>query len=143
MKTVLERLLITVAIGLLPVAITGSVRGQAPAPVTQKAMISVEFDDGFQSAYDNGYPYFDAAKMPITSCIITGRLNTPGYLSFAELKNLDQVRHYEICAHTITYRDLSTLDAATQQGEILGSKTRHFWVIPSASSRIRSEITTT
>jgi peptidoglycan/xylan/chitin deacetylase (PgdA/CDA1 family) len=123
MKIVLERILITAAIILQLVALAGLVRGQAPAPVTQKAMISVEFDDGFQSAYDNGYPYFDAAKMPVTSCIITGRLNTPGYLSYSELRNLDQVRHYEICAHTVTHRDLSTLDAATQQSEIQGSKT--------------------
>jgi peptidoglycan/xylan/chitin deacetylase (PgdA/CDA1 family) len=109
--------------GLLLVTHAGLFRGQTPAPVTQKPMVSVEFDDGFQSAYDNGYPYFDAAKMPVTSCIITGRLNTPGYLSYSEVRNLDQVRHYEICAHTITHRDLSTLDAATQQSEIQGSKT--------------------
>jgi peptidoglycan/xylan/chitin deacetylase (PgdA/CDA1 family) len=122
MKIGLERVLIAAAIGLLLIAVAGSVRGQAPGMVTQKAMISVEFDDGFKSAYDNGYPYFDTAKMPVTSCIITGRLNTPGYLSYSELRNLDQVRHYEICAHTITHRDLSTLDGATQQSEIQGSK---------------------
>ena len=123
MKIVLEKILVRAATGMLLIAGAGLVLGQAPAPVTQKAMISVEFDDGFQSAYDNGYPYFDSAKMPLTSCIITGRLNTPGYLSYSEVRNLDQVRHYEICAHTVTHRDLSTLDAGSQQGEIQGSKT--------------------
>lgn len=117
MKTVLEKVFITAVIGLLLVALSGSAPGQTPAVVAQKAMISVGFDDGFQSAYDHGYPYFDAAKMPVTSCIITGRLNTPGYLSYSEVRTLDRIRHCEICAHTVTDRDLSTLDAATQQSE--------------------------
>ena len=44
MKIGLERILIAAAIGLLLIAVAGSVRGQVPGPVTQKAMISVEFD---------------------------------------------------------------------------------------------------
>ena len=123
MKIILEKAIIACGAGLLLLASAGFLHGQTSAPVAQKAMISVEFDDGFQSAYDNGYPYFDAAKMLVTSCVITGRLNTPGYLSYSEVRNLDQVRHYDICAHTVTHRDLSTLDAEAQQSEIQGSKT--------------------
>jgi peptidoglycan/xylan/chitin deacetylase (PgdA/CDA1 family) len=40
--------------------------------VSQYGFVSIDFDDGYQSMYDNGLPILDAAGIPTTQYIITG-----------------------------------------------------------------------
>jgi peptidoglycan/xylan/chitin deacetylase (PgdA/CDA1 family) len=126
-KKILVVLGIAFSLGLL----AGAAHGQS---VNQKAMVSFEFDDGFYSGYSIGVPMFEAAGYPVTSCIVTGHLNTTGYMTRPEVVDLDtrefwdptktkKLRH-EICAHTRNHRDLAsvTLTLAQQSDEILGGK---------------------
>jgi peptidoglycan/xylan/chitin deacetylase (PgdA/CDA1 family) len=40
--------------------------------ITTQGMVSITFDDAYQSTYDNGLPVFQAANIPVTAFIITG-----------------------------------------------------------------------
>lgn len=118
MVNFLKKIALAFAIGLL----LGALAGKASGQVNQKAMVSFEFDDGFQSGYDFGIPYFAAAGYPITQCIITGHLNTPNYMTTQEVINVDTQNGNETCAHTRNHYDLATLTPQQQSDEILGGK---------------------
>jgi len=92
----------------------------APFKPQGEALFSINFDDGFQSAYDNGLPILDAAGFKTTQFIITGRFETPGYISSSDVLVMESHGH-EIAAHTRTHPYLAGMSQAAQQNEILGS----------------------
>jgi peptidoglycan/xylan/chitin deacetylase (PgdA/CDA1 family) len=101
--------------------------------VSQYGFVSVDFDDGYQSMYDNGLPILDAVGIKTSQYIITGSPNNaivnpdqgpvgivdvsgnPNYLSWAEVQTMAANGH-EIGAHTRTHQGLSTLCGVTQSG---------------------------
>ena len=101
--------------------------------VSQYGFVSIDFDDGYQSMYDNGLPILDAAGIPTTQYIITGSPNNaivnpglgpvgiadvsgnPDFLTWAEVQTMAANGH-EIGAHTRTHQGLSTLCGVTQTG---------------------------
>jgi len=111
--------------------------------ITASGFVSIDFDDGYQSMYDNGLPIFDAAGIRTTQYIITGNtlggtivnpdlgpvgIGNDGYLTWAEVQSMAANGH-EIGAHTRTHQSLSTLCtvpacsvADTLTNEINGSK---------------------
>jgi peptidoglycan/xylan/chitin deacetylase (PgdA/CDA1 family)/uncharacterized protein YjdB len=123
-----------------PVAATST---SLPFLITDKGFVSIDFDDGYQSMYDNGLPIFDAAGIRTTQYIITGNTNGdtiinpdlgpigvgyPGYVTWDEVHAMATHGH-EIGAHTRTHQALSNLCnvpdcsvADSLQNEIAGSK---------------------
>jgi len=101
--------------------------------VTQKAAfkgvfttgaVSLRFDDGWQSQYDNAIPKMQASGFHGTFYIVTQQLSDngfSGYMSKAEIQKLFSFGE-EIGAHTRTHPDLTTLSASQQQTEIQGSR---------------------
>jgi peptidoglycan/xylan/chitin deacetylase (PgdA/CDA1 family) len=85
-------------------------------------VVSLNFDDGYESAYVNGLPMVEAAGFKTTQFIITKRLDTAGYLTTGQVLAMQNSGH-ETGAHTRTHPHLSTLTAARQQDEIVGSLT--------------------
>jgi hypothetical protein len=85
-------------------------------------VVSLNFDDGYESAYDIGLPIVEAAGFKTTQFIITKRLDTAGYLTTGQVLAMQNSGH-EIGAHSRTHPHLSTLTAAQQQDEIVGSLT--------------------
>jgi peptidoglycan/xylan/chitin deacetylase (PgdA/CDA1 family) len=101
--------------------------------VSQFGFVSIDFDDGYQSMYDNGLPIFDAAGIRTTQYIITGSPNNSivnpdagpvgiadvsgnsEYLTWSEVHVMAANGH-EIGAHTRTHQSLSTLCGVTQPG---------------------------
>ena len=111
--------------------------------ITASGFVSVDFDDGYQSMYDNGLPIFDAAGIRTTQYIITGNtlggtivnpdlgpvgVGNDGFVTWDEVQTMAANGH-EIGAHTRTHQSLSTLCqvpacsvADTLTSEINGSK---------------------
>jgi peptidoglycan/xylan/chitin deacetylase (PgdA/CDA1 family) len=101
--------------------------------VSDFGFVSINFDDGYQSMYDNGMPIFDAAGIRTTQYIITGSpgnaivnpdagpvgiadvSGNPEYLTWSEVHIMAGNGH-EIGAHTRTHQGLSTLCGVTQPG---------------------------
>jgi len=102
--------------------------------VSQYGFVSIDFDDSYQSMYDNGLPILDAAGIRTTQYIITGSPNqaavvnpdagpngiadvsgNPEYMTWSEVHVMASNGH-EIGAHTRTHQSLSTLCGVTQPG---------------------------
>jgi len=94
----------------------------SPSPVTPRGVVSIDFDDGDESGYVNGLPIVQAAGFKTTQFIVTKHLDTPGYVTTGQVLAMQDSGH-EIGAHTRTHLPLSTLTAAQQQDEIVGSLT--------------------
>jgi len=92
----------------------------ASASAQSKGVVSIAFDDGFQSAYNNGMPIINVAGIKATEFIITDSIGKPGYITLDELRALASQGH-EIGAHTKTHPRLSNLSPARQYNEIVGS----------------------
>ena len=126
------------AAATLPVTVTNT--GTIPESsnslnfvVSAYGFVSIDFDDSYQSMYDNGLPIFDAAGIRTTQYIITGSPNNaivnpdagpvgiadvsgnPEYMTWAEVQTMAANGH-EIGAHTRTHQTLSTLCGVTQPG---------------------------
>jgi len=84
-------------------------------------LVSLNFDDGFASAYDHGWPIIKASGLPSTFYIITDYLNHSGYLTGEEVLELAQAG-VEIGAHTKTHPDLSQIDKYDLPWQIEGSR---------------------
>jgi peptidoglycan/xylan/chitin deacetylase (PgdA/CDA1 family) len=107
-----------------------------PFSITDKGFVSIDFDDGYQSMYDNGLPIFDAAGIKTTQYIVTGGfqpdddgagcgcmvgVGADGFVTWEEVRAM-AARGHEIGAHTQTHQHLSLLTPEQRTGEIAGSK---------------------
>lgn len=84
-------------------------------------MVSLNFDDGFDSAYKYGWPIIKASGLPSTQYIITNYLDRPGYITRQEVLALEQAGA-EIGAHTRTHPGLAEIDKYDLPWEIAGSR---------------------
>lgn len=71
-------------------------------------LISVTFDDGWESVYTKAAPLFQKYGIPTTQYVLSGEEDNPGYMTFAQVKALHAAGH-EIDCHTVTHPDLTTL----------------------------------
>jgi len=85
-------------------------------------MVSLNFDDGWLSAYQNAYPILKAAGFKATFNIFTDAFNDSyDYMTLAQAKSLYATGN-EIGSHSVTHSDLTTLPATQLTNEISGSK---------------------
>ncbi|HEV2339902.1 MAG TPA: polysaccharide deacetylase family protein [Patescibacteria group bacterium] len=84
--------------------------------------IVLSFDDGYQSFYDNAYPLLQKYHMKAIEFVITQVEGAPAYLSWNEIKQMDQSGLVEFGAHTRHHPNLPDLSQAAIIDEIQGSK---------------------
>lgn len=84
-------------------------------------LLSVTFDDGWQSIYTNGLPLLEKYGLLSTQYISTGALNTPNYMTSAMVSAF-QAQGSEIGAHTVTHPDLTTLSLPQLTNELSQSQ---------------------
>ena len=87
---------------------------QIPDAELRKGMISVAFDDGWESTYDKALPLLQKYSIPTTQYVIAEVAvnNVPEYMNIDHLKQLHMKGH-EIGSHSLTHCNQTVLD---QQG---------------------------
>src|SRR5262245_14007263 len=86
-----------------------------------EGVVSINFDDGYESAYENGLPIVEDAGFKTTQFIITKVVGGPGYVTRGQILAMQNSGH-EIGDHTRTHPNLTTLSPAQQKNEIVGAQ---------------------
>jgi len=71
-------------------------------------LITITFDDGWESTYSEGLPLLEKYGIASTHYILGDNFGNPEYLSLAQAHALQDAGH-EIAAHTMTHPDLTKL----------------------------------
>ena len=95
--------------------------GALPFTITRQGLVSINFDDGYQSMFDNGLPILDAAGLKSTQYIITQKVGTDSYVTLDEVLQMYHNGH-EIGVHTRTHPNLTTLTVPQMADQIAGAK---------------------
>jgi peptidoglycan/xylan/chitin deacetylase (PgdA/CDA1 family) len=83
--------------------------------------IVVSFDDGYGSQERNAMPILHALRWPGVLNLEVKNLSIAGGITKRQVRKLIGAG-WEIDAHTLTHRDLTTLDPATVRHEVAGSR---------------------
>lgn len=84
-------------------------------------MVTLVFDDGFQSIYDNALPILNSAGIKSTQAIISDAVTYNGYMGINEILEFEASGH-EIASHTKTHAHLTQLDTGGLYDEIIQSR---------------------
>ncbi len=84
-------------------------------------LISLTFDDGWSSIYSNGLPILQKYGLLSTQYLVSGKLNTTGYMTTAMAQAFQSSGH-EIGSHTVTHPDLTQLSEAGAAAELMNSQ---------------------
>lgn len=90
-------------------------------PRASGAMVSVTFDDGLLSQYDNALPVLRANGIPATFYVVSGLIGISTTMTSAQVRTV-QAAGNEIGSHTVTHRDLTTLSGPELTAELANSK---------------------
>ncbi|MBK8078422.1 MAG: polysaccharide deacetylase family protein [Kineosporiaceae bacterium] len=93
----------------------------APVPATN-GMVSITFDDGLTSQYDNAAPVLASHGLPATFYLISSNVGAGGYMSVSQAAAL-QGRGHELGSHSATHANLPSLSPSALTAELAGSKT--------------------
>jgi peptidoglycan/xylan/chitin deacetylase (PgdA/CDA1 family) len=103
------------------------------APVTyglqtdlREGMVSIDFDDGWKSAYTTGLPIVEKYGFKVTQGVISSAntlWSSESYMTDDEIKDMSNRGHY-IGSHSVTHPDLTTLSVPALNKELRNSKTR-------------------
>ncbi len=84
--------------------------------------IVLTFDDGYEDFYTQAYPILKEYGFKATLYVIINRLDTPGYLTKEQVKELASGGMVEIGSHTFNHPDLRTLKNRAAGFEIKDSR---------------------
>ena len=73
-------------------------------------MVSISFDDGWQSIYDHALPLMDEHGFRSTQYVNPSSLETPDFMTAAEVRQMHEAGH-EIAAHSYEHVDLTSIGA--------------------------------
>jgi peptidoglycan/xylan/chitin deacetylase (PgdA/CDA1 family) len=110
--------------GTLVIDNVGVYKKSDPVGIFKTGAVTLRFDDGWLSQYQNAIPKLNSLGFKGTFYIVTKQMadqGFPGYMSMTQVKSLYNSGH-EIGAHTRNHPHLSTLSFADQQNEIVGSR---------------------
>ena len=88
-----------------------------PAQLFQEPLITVTFDDGFESVYNQAMPLLQKYGIHSTQYVITGTAKNLNYVSWDQVAQMQKAGH-EIACHTVTHPDLTTLDDASLDSQL-------------------------
>ena len=94
---------------------------QQPLQPFNEPLITVSFDDGWESVYTQALSILQQDNIPTTQFIIAGEFSNSDYMSLDQVKSLKNAGH-EIGSHTMTHPDLTRLSDGQIMQELGDSK---------------------
>lgn len=99
-----------------------SIVASAPDPrLFQEPLVSVTFDDGWESIYSEAAPIMSRYDIVSTQYILPGTFADKNYMSVDQVSSLKQAGH-EITSHTYSHRKLTSLSSSDVAQELELSK---------------------
>lgn len=92
-----------------------------PLNLFKEPLISVTFDDGWETIYSKGAPIFEKHGVRTTQYILSGTFNFYNYMSKDQVLSLKKAGH-DIESHTVNHMDLTTLNYNDLNYELRQSK---------------------
>lgn len=86
-------------------------------------IVTITFDDAFDSVYKNAYPILKEYKIPFTIFQTSEFVNKPGYLSEIQIRDMLDSGLCTLGAHTRSHKMLSAISIQEQEAEIVKGKT--------------------
>lgn len=109
-----------VSAGYTSITLADWVRAMAGDADMPEKPVVITFDDGYIDAYTEAFPRLQARGLVGTFFIVPTFLEQWGYMSWGHLAELHNAGH-EIANHSMTHADLSRLDRAGLEAEIIGA----------------------
>ncbi len=97
-------------------------RSTAPLKPFDEPLITVTFDDGWESIYTTGLPLLQKYGIPTTQYVLSGVDKDVNYLTIDQIKAFQKAGH-EIGCHSIDHADLTSLTAVALQSQLAQCKT--------------------
>ncbi|MDF2048451.1 polysaccharide deacetylase family protein [Arthrobacter sp. Cr_A7] len=91
------------------------------APRWNQPLVSITFDDGWQSVYERALPLLDKHGFRSTQYVNASSIETPNFMTAAEVQQLHQSGH-EIAAHSYEHVDLTSIDTDRLEEEMRKSE---------------------
>lgn len=88
-----------------------------------RAMVSLTFDDGWRSQYDNALPILNKYDMDATFYMLTETVDYPDYMTIAMMQGLENAGN-EIDSHTISHPHLPQLTVTNMDNELSQSQSQ-------------------
>jgi peptidoglycan/xylan/chitin deacetylase (PgdA/CDA1 family) len=85
----------------------------------KQPLISITFDDGWETTYSVAAPLLMQNGIHSTQYVTTGLIGDPAYLSLDQVKALKN-NGQQIACHTVTHPDLTTVDRTKLDSELSG-----------------------
>lgn len=89
--------------------------------VFRNGVVSIAFDDGWESSYENGLPILNEHGYKASFYILSNFFDDMQYMSVAQVKSLQSQGHH-IGSHTVSHPHLTELEQADMQLEVTGSQ---------------------
>jgi peptidoglycan/xylan/chitin deacetylase (PgdA/CDA1 family) len=105
----------------LPAFIDRAVDSNTPTKIFQEPLISITFDDGWETDYSIAAPLLMKDGIRSTHYLVTGLLGDPAYMSLDQVKALKSSGQ-QIACHTVTHADLSVIPATQLNSELEGCR---------------------
>jgi peptidoglycan/xylan/chitin deacetylase (PgdA/CDA1 family) len=80
-----------------------------PVKPFDQPLITVTFDDGWESTYTEALPVLQKYGIPTTQYVLSGTSKDTNYMSFQQMVNAKNAGH-QIACHSIDHADLTKLD---------------------------------
>ncbi len=87
----------------------------------EEPVVSIVFDDGWESIYDNAFPHMESMGIKSTQYIITSTFENSRYMSIEQIRHMQRNGH-EIQSHTMTHPNLTELTADQLENELYTSR---------------------
>ncbi len=72
-----------------------------------RPLISFTDDDGKAGVYTKWLPILQEKDIPLSLCIITGKIGSPGYLTWEQVQDLQNNHGCEILSHTVSHNNIN------------------------------------